>query len=494
MVLLSKASRLEQGLALALAAGSAALVYWKWPRSTDMPHAGLWWMWLNIRDPRSAARKMYDAYKHHSTVKVFSTTSPLSFNDEVIIFDLDDCLYCHKNEGSNAGGAGDILFNRQTRYFGSEGPDNGLGPDSHGRRMFGRGHGHSLTRQFVDKIPMRSSEAVLKSARRCVDFVEHYPDLMDWIRFHQIDMFMSVMIGMTPDLANPETEHPLRELPEDEEYAFSSALLLSIFPLNHLLEMTTSLDRRFVKALNNMTGLGVKELRDRFLSLPPEQRPDSFMKSLLEKGTAKDAEELMALFITAFQGNISLTLQNMIFHLSNHPDAQEKLHREFVQAYNSGDSMRAVMPYYLAILKESHRLTPITDIVQVREYDRDLLLPSGGLVRKGTKVMMLNQWKTRDADLVPNVNQFIPERYLDPEVDPTLGSYLQHTEFGSSSRACLGRRTAMVMLKSIVIELFRRYRLEASPACKTFRFDPTDPAFNRIKDFPKILLHPREPS
>eukprot|EP00662_Eupelagonemidae_sp_cell21_P005586 gene5586-64044_t len=101
-----------------------------------------------------------------------------------------------------------------------------------------------------ERTPMRSSPQVVECARRCVDFVEHYPNIMDWIKYHQIDMFMSVMIGRSTDL----------------------------------------------------------ELRERFFRLPPEQRPDSYMKSLLEHATEQDAEQLMALFITAFQGNISLTL------------------------------------------------------------------------------------------------------------------------------------------------------------------------------------------
>jgi hypothetical protein len=76
--------------------------------------------------------------------------------------------------------------------------------------MFGRGDGHNRTRELVDNTPMRSSEAVVASARRVVDFIEEYPDIMQWIRFHQIDMFFSVMTGFTPDLANPKTVHELR--------------------------------------------------------------------------------------------------------------------------------------------------------------------------------------------------------------------------------------------------------------------------------------------
>lgn len=486
-------SNAEKDLGLVVVVGSAVVAYRQWFRFKDMPQAGLWYLWLHMRDTKSAVRNVYEAYKQQGMVKVFNFTRPFAFQPEVLIFDLDDCIYCHKNEGLNPGGAGDVIFTRQTRYFGSDGPDNGLGPDSHGRRMFGRGHGHNLTRDLVLDTPMsmQTTDAVRESARRCVDFVEKYPNILDWIRYHQIDMFMAVMIGKTPDLANPDIEHPLRQLPEDEEHAFVSGLILSIFPINILMELTTSLETRFVKAMDNMTTCGVKELRDHFLSLPPEKRPDSFMKSLLEKGTVQDAEELMALFITAFQGNIALTLHNMIFWLSNHPEKQERLHQECVEAYNSEDPMRAEMKYYAAVLQESHRLTPITDITQVREYDHDLVLPSGRCIPRGAKVEMLNQWSTRDADKVPNVNDFIPERYLGTDVDRNLSHYLQYSEFGSSSRSCLGQRTARVMLKSVVIELFRRYRLESSPPRKTFSFDKSDPAFNRIVDYPKILLHLR---
>ena len=65
------------------------------------------------------------------------------------------------------------------------------------------------------------------------------------------------------------------------------------------------------------------------------------MKSLLEKGDAKDARELMALFITAFQGNIALTMHNFIFHMANNPEIQETLHKEILEAKNAGDFMTA---------------------------------------------------------------------------------------------------------------------------------------------------------
>lgn len=421
--------------------------------------------------------------------------------DEVFIFNVRDVAYCHNNEGDDVGGAGDILFERNTQYYSNQGcpaahgVTHGLGPCSHGRNMFGRGAGHNATRDLSQNTPMRSSPAVIKAARRCVDFVEEYPDIMDWIKMHQIDMFLSVMIGVTPDLSNPKTSHPLKQLPEDEEHAFVSGFILSVFiKWPWLLK---SLDKQYEKAMDNMTSAGVNELRDKFLKLPPEQRPDCFFRSLLETEgvTEKDAEQLMALFIVAFQGNASLTLHNALFHISNHPEVQQKLYEECMEASKLDDPTSHPMEYLRAIFKESHRLTPITPLTQVRLYSHDLVLPSGYVVPAGTRVTMLNKFSTRDPELVARCDEFVPTRFLeeaDGKGDKNLNGFLQSSEFGSSLRSCLGRRTVTVMLKAIVVELFTRYRLEASPAKKSFEFDPRDPAFNRIKDYPKIVLHPRE--
>ena len=48
-----------------------------------------------------------------------------------------------------------------------------------------------------------------------------------------------------------------------------------------------SLDRQFVTAMDNMTSAGVNELRDKFLALPKEQRPDCFFRSLFGQHVEK---------------------------------------------------------------------------------------------------------------------------------------------------------------------------------------------------------------
>ncbi len=84
---------------------------------------------------------------------------------------------------------------------------------------------------------------------------------------------------------------------------------------------------------------------------------------------------------------------------------------------------------------------------------------------------------------------FKPERYLEPNAD--LQHFLQYSEFGSSSCSCLGQRTAIIMLKSVIVEIFRRHRVHATPVSTSISLDTADSYFNRIANCPKLVLHPR---
>jgi cytochrome P450 len=108
--------------------------------------------------------------------------------------------------------------------------------------------------------------------------------------------------------------------------------------------------------------------------------------------------------------------------------------------------------------------------------------------------MFLNQLQVRDGDIVEDAGNFLPERYLGKAKEGSGGlkNFLQYSEFGSSTRSCLGQRTAKIMLKSVIAELFTRYRVEAIPKSQKFSIDASDPSFNRIHPYPKIVLHARE--
>ena len=83
--------------------------------------------------------------------------------------------------------------------------------------------------------------------------------------------------------------------------------------------------------------------------------------------------------------------------------------------------------------------------------------------------MFLNQLQVRDGDIVEDAGNFLPERYLGKAKEGSGGlkNFLQYSEFGSSTRSCLGQRTAKIMLKSVIAELFTRYRVEAIPKSQT---------------------------
>lgn len=357
--------------------------------------------------------------------------------------------------------------------------------------MFDYGVEHKLTRALSNNADMKSTPFVEKCAKNCVDYINDYDQIMEWVQRSFIDLFFSIMIGSYPNVIHPKSTHPLKDLPKDDEKAFLWGLYLSVFPKF----LTTEMEKGFKKAIDNMTDLGIEEL-DKFLELPKDQQPDSFMKDLVQNkgGTKTDCRELMALFITAFQGNIALTMQNVIFHLATNIEIQDKLYEEILSMKGLYNIMDEYMPYLEAIHKESHRISPITAYTQIRAYNEDLILPSGYTVPRNTILMYFNQLSARDERFVDEPKKFKPERYyrktlMDP--DKNLHAFVQSSEFGSNGRSCLGRRSAKAMLRCLIVEIVKRYKFKADPYTTEFTLDPLDSSFNRIKPFPKIILEAR---
>lgn len=345
-----------------------------------------------IYDNKNANMSLYKKYEAIGVAKVRG----ISGEEEAVLFDVDDVQFAHKHEGDSPGGllflnviivineyviynitigAGDILFSCMTEWF-----DKNFGETSHGKNLYGKGKWHNKTREVVMSGKMNATPKVLECATECIDTLSLYApnDVVTWTRFTVIDMFFATMTGTLTRLTDPKKTKentPLKELPENDEEAFTLGLKLSVLPnwmrSKHDIEL-------FHHHMKNMTSMGVKEV-ETFLALNEKERPDSFFKSILEKGASeKDARELMAFFITVFSANTSLTLQNFMFHAANNPKQQEILYQEIIASQqNEGhlDIMERKIPYLEAFLKESHRITPIIDFTQVRQYEHELVLP-----------------------------------------------------------------------------------------------------------------------
>ncbi|KAL6986842.1 hypothetical protein U1Q18_042271 [Sarracenia purpurea var. burkii] len=153
----------------------------------------------------------------------------------------------------------------------------------------------------------------------------------------------------------------------------------------------------------------------------------------------------------------SSTLEWAMAELLHNPEKLKKAKVELAQVIGKGktidESDIARLPYLRSIVKETLRIHPPVPFLIPRKVDVVDVEVCGFAVPKGTQVLV-NVWAIgRDPSLWPNPTSFLPERFLDSEVD-FRGRDFELIPFGAGRRICPGLplaiRTVPVMLGSLV--------------------------------------------
>ncbi|XP_046962216.1 cytochrome P450 4C1-like [Vanessa cardui] len=167
----------------------------------------------------------------------------------------------------------------------------------------------------------------------------------------------------------------------------------------------------------------------------------------------------------------SVTMAYLIMLIANNLDIQIKLYEEMKSIF--GDSSRPAtigdlkeMKYLDCCIKETLRLYPAVPYI-VRSITEEIVL--GGYVIPADTMCQIHIYDLhRRADLYPDAERFIPERFL-PEnsIDRHLFAYLP---FSAGSRNCIGQKFAMLQMKTLMSSLIRKYRLEAVTKSADLKF------------------------
>ena len=152
-------------------------------------------------------------------------------------------------------------------------------------------------------------------------------------------------------------------------------------------------------------------------------------------------------------------------NLAQNPDKQDILASELKQELGGDNySTTAQLPYLKACYRESHRKTPVVGGTGYRFLDKDITL-HGYTVPAKTKISFLTLNLQQDPQLVPNADQFIPERWLPSEVQERKGTpsdVIDHrlvaNSFSFGPRMCIGGRLAEVELLSVLARLVQDWR------------------------------------
>jgi cytochrome P450 len=193
----------------------------------------------------------------------------------------------------------------------------------------------------------------------------------------------------------------------------------------------------------------------------PEERPDilgMLLAARYEDGAAiADTEVIDQLLTLVLAGHetTGTALQWALYELHREEGPLAKLRAEL-----DGATLEALprLPYLSAVCDETLRLWPLFPGV-ARKLTRPLQV-SGYTVPAGQGVVAAIHLAHRRADLYPEPDRFLPERFIGRSYGP-----FEYLPFGGGARRCLGAAFAQMEMKIVLATLLAhaRFRL-VSPA------------------------------
>jgi cytochrome P450 len=167
----------------------------------------------------------------------------------------------------------------------------------------------------------------------------------------------------------------------------------------------------------------------------------------------------------------------LLYLLSTHPDALERVREEFHAVLGDAQLSHADVlkfPYTTQIIHETLRLYPpfwMIDRMAVNE-DRvgDVVIPAGSMVI--VYVYGAHHAKSRWE----NAGDFQPERFV--KENEKLRTPFTYLPFGGGPRVCIGNQYAMLQILMILSDLLRRYDFQLAPG-------------QTIEALPMVILRPK---
>ncbi|KAM6202476.1 aromatase [Rhynchocyon petersi] len=214
----------------------------------------------------------------------------------------------------------------------------------------------------------------------------------------------------------------------------------------------------------------VKDLKDSFEILIEEKRHRISKAEKLEDSmdfatqlilaekrgdlTKENVNQCILEMLIAAPDTMSVSVFFMLFLIAKHPKVEDELMKDIQTVLGERDIRIDDIPKLKVVenfIYESMRYQPVVDLVMRKALQDDVI--DGYPVKKGTNII-LNIGRMHRLEFFPKPNEFtlenfaknVPYRYFQP--------------FGFGPRACAGKYIAMVMMKSILVTLLRRFHVK----------------------------------
>ncbi|XP_022827531.1 cytochrome P450 4C1-like isoform X2 [Spodoptera litura] len=236
--------------------------------------------------------------------------------------------------------------------------------------------------------------------------------------------------------------------------------------------------RRFdLKANNFVTNNGVDSITGRF-------KPVLDLLLHLADGehafTDDEIKEHLDTIVIASYDTTSTVLQTILLVLGTYPEVQERVYNEVQEVFQNSEDLSMLdlskLVYLEAVIKEVLRVYSTVPIVS-RKLDTDIVLPNYTL-RAGSTCILSIYGLHHHSSWGPDVKEFKPERWLNPDTLPTNPNV--YVPFSIGKRNCIGKQYAMMSLKTSLAHIVRKLHVSGDISNMKWKYElvlkPAKPA------------------
>ncbi|CAA7023242.1 unnamed protein product [Microthlaspi erraticum] len=305
-----------------------------------------------------------------------------------------------------------------------------------------------------------------------VDFIKESASLENPVNFNHKLLKLSASVicrlGFGISLKGSKLENTFEEVVHGVMEVVGSFAAADYFPvIGGIIDRITGLHGKCEKVFKAMDSFFDEAIKHH---LEDESIKDDIIDLLLkmERGeiglgeiqfTRDNTKGILLNVLVAGIDSSAETVTWVMTHLIANPRVMKKAQAEVREVIQNKDHITEVdierLEYLKMVVKEAFRINPIVPLLVPREAIKDVKI--GGYAIPKKTWIYINIWAIhRNPNVWENPEAFIPERFLDNEID-YKGLNFELLPFGSGRRMCPGLGMGMALVHLTLINLLYRF-------------------------------------
>ncbi|KAG5890156.1 hypothetical protein JTB14_005176 [Gonioctena quinquepunctata] len=322
----------------------------------------------------------------------------------------------------------------------------------------------SLLRKFIEKFESVGDVLVDKLAEQLGN---PSVDISLMMRMFSMDVMCETSMGVELNCQKDSNNEYFRSVNSMCQILLerSASCLYKIDFFFHLTTLYQT-QTKMVKTINDFHEKIIQEKMKEYNPASLEEPKITFLDILLDNYktgkeiSEKDIKGEVNTFMFAGHDTTATTLAFTMYCMAQHPDVQEKileeqkcifgdLNKELTVTYENLQDMK----YLEMVVKESLRMYPPAPFMG-RKVTKELKLDGGITLPKDTDIVIFVYGCHHNPKNFPEPEKFIPERFERDDITP-----FTFFPFGIQPRVCIGKKYAMLELKSCISKIVRNFLL-----------------------------------